>query len=804
MAFDVKPLRRVSIMCRIRLLRSILISNVNFRVVALFRTESIVFRCALFYVGRFLSLLRGSSFTSMHHLDSYMATVHLRMVEAPYLTISEDFTKFNYRSFTLDLAKMRNGIQVAIEECRTSISNLAPGMEMNLNLPPELNDDFRDRRWGTNRWLDEDGFVEKNSVLKWHLRQRTGMVSRNVGGKLDINKSFALDWLSRASEIPKMLMNLIHVTGGQPCRGTELSDVRIRHMTREAGIRKDFGRTFILSNYNKTSSVFDKDVFTARMLPKAVAHLLDLYLFYIRPLETVIASRHLNEAAATNFHFYLFTAMGKKIENTNFSEFFRTFVIEKFDFHGGGVRAIRQLLILMAKEYLAPEFRKYVGDEQIGDMQAGHSTQTAHRVYGRSTEQGHVSSDQIHLFGLYSGAWHVFLGLVEGKPLPLPLRKLSKQFDVLYPPEARIEGRNPYEVGDDSLESSRLMDGRCCCKGASGSEMQQRVNMEASIDQKFVALEGRLISAMRVTMAEVIVESGVLKSLGCAPDGQLSGNARVPLRVTSPGQVDGPDMHAAELRNVHSGSTSGKRSPNGSRYTTTLRPQRLHSSLASSITQIRSMSTSHAPSISHSERISLAVPHRQPSSATPYVLPGGDTPPQLPESVRNTRGALSAALGSPVLPLASSGCGIENLGGGRGDIAKKVSSVTFDDVEIECFGKDSEGKDGVLPTRSSQNSNAPSSRYDGDEIWDTFDGSGLTPSPVECACDANKTGLASASILDPLSTSKRRYQGDSAVEYGGKRLKLQDSREFFFLRNTYSHDRDTDFKCSEIFLYRKC
>lgn len=374
------------------------------------------------------------------------------------------------------------------------------------------------------------------------------MVSRNVAGKLDINKSFALEWLNRASEIPKTLMNLIHITGGQPCRGTELSDVRICHMTREAGVRKDFGRTFILLNYNKTSSVTDKDVFTARMLPKAVAHLLDLYLFFIRLLETVIASRHLNNAAATNYHFYLFTVMGKKIENINFSEFFRAFVIEKFDFHGGGVRAMRQLLILMAKEYLAPEFRKYVGDEQIGDMQAGHSTQTAHRVYGRSAEQGHISSDQIHLFGVYSGAWHAFLGLVDGKPFPQPLRRISKQFDIMYPPEALIKGRNPYEHTGSIIMGAGGGGSRCGCGGNTISAVHQQVNIDASIDQKLTALERRLISSMRVAVAEVFVESGALRGMGGGFNNETTTTGRAPLRAVSLGRADQLEGRSASRR----------------------------------------------------------------------------------------------------------------------------------------------------------------------------------------------------------------------------------------------------------------
>lgn len=94
------------------------------------------------------------------------------------------------------------------------------------------------------------------------------------------------EWLSHASNFVGIIALLIHITAGQPTRGTEITAATIVNNSL-GGIRSVFWckETIMIVQYYSKSSTVHGDKFIARFLPKPLANLLVAYLAIVRPLE---------------------------------------------------------------------------------------------------------------------------------------------------------------------------------------------------------------------------------------------------------------------------------------------------------------------------------------------------------------------------------------------------------------------------------------------------------------------------------------------------------------------------------------
>ncbi|KAK4118306.1 hypothetical protein N657DRAFT_583877, partial [Parathielavia appendiculata] len=80
------------------------------------------------------------------------------------------------------------------------------------------------------------------------------------------------------------LMALIHLTGGQASRATELMSLEHCNGTSTSrGVYVYDGSFFLVTRHVKARTVTNNEFHVARTLPKNVGHLLYQYLVYIRP-----------------------------------------------------------------------------------------------------------------------------------------------------------------------------------------------------------------------------------------------------------------------------------------------------------------------------------------------------------------------------------------------------------------------------------------------------------------------------------------------------------------------------------------
>ena len=92
--------------------------------------------------------------------------------------------------------------------------------------------------------------------------------------------------MEKTLEIQQLLLLLIHLTGGMPARGTEVSTILIRNQVHTKRHLFWSHQTLAFApTYSKTRSITGKDGSAIRFVPHCVAELILQSLVWVRPLE---------------------------------------------------------------------------------------------------------------------------------------------------------------------------------------------------------------------------------------------------------------------------------------------------------------------------------------------------------------------------------------------------------------------------------------------------------------------------------------------------------------------------------------
>lgn len=125
------------------------------------------------------------------------------------------------------------------------------------------------------------GYIPRHILSNQELRERFFGLSGSTPNHLALQS-----WLNECEQFVKFLAIIIHITAGQPTRGTEITATTIINNSK-GGIRSlywAYGRIMIVQYYNKSRNVHG-DKYLSRNLTKEVSRMLVLYLAVIRPFE---------------------------------------------------------------------------------------------------------------------------------------------------------------------------------------------------------------------------------------------------------------------------------------------------------------------------------------------------------------------------------------------------------------------------------------------------------------------------------------------------------------------------------------
>ncbi|KAG6019369.1 hypothetical protein E4U40_007082 [Claviceps sp. LM458 group G5] len=118
------------------------------------------------------------------------------------------------------------------------------------------------------------------------LKSKNGEKMRRDG---KWNSTLASEYLRHVDKFRKLLLFCVHVTGGQPARGTEILSLRFKNgCVRSRNVFLLDGYVMTITFYNKTDAEWDCPKILPRFLPWRVGQLLLSYLVYVQPLAALL------------------------------------------------------------------------------------------------------------------------------------------------------------------------------------------------------------------------------------------------------------------------------------------------------------------------------------------------------------------------------------------------------------------------------------------------------------------------------------------------------------------------------------
>lgn len=252
--------------------------------------------------------------------------------------------------------------------------------------------------WLINRVLDNDWL-------------RDELVSLGKKRELRWKKPAVSQYLAKVDRFLERLLLLVHLTSGQPARGTEL--VSLQHCnTRQGHHRSIFienGLVGTVTSYHKGYNVTGSTKIIHRYLPREVSELLVYYLWLVLPfwqkLET-LAFQRLEQSSS-----FLWPKGAGGWDSSRLG----AVLARETSMHLGttlNIITYRHITIAISRQHLkCGGFKRDYGmDKKLADEQATHGSWIAGIVYARGLQEapGHVKARRIE-YRATSREWHSFL-----------------------------------------------------------------------------------------------------------------------------------------------------------------------------------------------------------------------------------------------------------------------------------------------------------------------------------------------------------------------------------------------------------
>lgn len=351
---------------------------------------------------------------------------------------SDDDEELKYKGLTLTMTALRQFIASQVKTCQDQLHALflINPEEERINVVPVLalrafEDDatintpgwsfLQDPRnvalHGHERWL-----LNRVASTDW-LQEEFFMPSR-TGKTARWSRRAAEHYLQQVDAFLHRLLLIIHITSGQPSRGTEL--LSIQYCNTAHGLQRNVfvenGLVSFVTSYHKGYSIQGSTKIIHRYLPKEVSELVVYYLWLVLPFTNQLRLLALDQAAAVTTNPFLWALIQEKEnESGQYGPWpsSRLGHIIKREFQAqlstqASTPIWRHVAIAINRRHLQQaKFKKdYNMDSRTwNDEQAAHPTSIAGAIYARGIEEaaGHVEAARTE-YRRISRAWHSWLG----------------------------------------------------------------------------------------------------------------------------------------------------------------------------------------------------------------------------------------------------------------------------------------------------------------------------------------------------------------------------------------------------------
>jgi len=322
--------------------------------------------------------------------------------------------------------------------------------------------------------------VEENGLSGGRERMMKLLKRSNKWKKMLRKGREVLDWIGSGirdyewavGKFLEYLLILIHITGGQPGRGTEITTLRYANAMQT--IRNIFvkeGRVMIVTEYHKSMAVTDQVKVIPRFLPERVGKLLVVYLADVLPFRQLMDRK----AGMLTSKGFLWFKKDKPWETDDLTKALTTESGSRMGFHIT-TADYRHIAIAIDRRHVRGLTDGMDPDEEDAhDLQATHSTTTADKVYGiRGDILKCLSDHSIRTFERVTDRWHSFLRLISKAENDGKVRQRALSMTASMKPAKRIK----QDMGTEMQEALEGFLG----KGAKFRSKEQRLGLKGVLE----------------------------------------------------------------------------------------------------------------------------------------------------------------------------------------------------------------------------------------------------------------------------------------------------------------------------------
>ncbi|KAK3617521.1 hypothetical protein LTR22_026710 [Elasticomyces elasticus] len=364
--------------------------------------------------------------SKMLSLLAYGKSIALSHNNAGIVSWSLDRTVMSYHGRPIKLARLQEMISSVTDEAADKLRAelMWTRFDDRFEMPLEQ---FQDDVTFTKRGMSfitnsTNGLQDKRDWILQHASTHPeGRKLRSAGSW---SKTAVQKYLRQVDRFRELLLLCVHVTGGQPARGSEITTIRFRiGFLQDRNVFVIQGQMVVVTRYHKSQSQLDKPKVIPRFLPGRVGQLLAIYLTYVQPLQQYLGE----EVRGSGYSDYVWSN-----EYGPWGTERLTKVITHETRKRLGVRLTaldyRHVAISIGREVVEAQFaRGYIEetseleeaevDEDDGlEVSAGRSAEIGGNRYGVSLDViKHLSSRSIDKFRSLSAQWHAFLELISSR-----------------------------------------------------------------------------------------------------------------------------------------------------------------------------------------------------------------------------------------------------------------------------------------------------------------------------------------------------------------------------------------------------
>jgi superfamily II DNA helicase RecQ len=355
---------------------------------------------------------------------AYGKSIAMNHSNAGSISWSDDRTEMSYKGTPIDVARFGSMIRGVIEEAEDKLWKdlIWATQEQRFEVPlDKLQDDVTWTKRGVSfvdnannglqdkrEWMTRRALADARGKKMWKQKEWSRLEVRN--------------YLRKVDRFRELLLFCIHVTGGQPARGTEITSIRFRNgFQQDRNVFAIQGHMVIVTRYHKSQSQFDKPKVIPRFLPWRVGQLLAIYLAYVQPFQQYLTVKVKGLGQSDHVWANEYGPWGTdrltKIIKRESSKLLGT-RLTTLDY--------RHVAVSLGREKVGEQFsRGYVeetaeveepevDEDDPLEVSAGRGGEVGANRYGVSLDViKHLSSRSIDTFRPLCQRWHEFLGLAS-------------------------------------------------------------------------------------------------------------------------------------------------------------------------------------------------------------------------------------------------------------------------------------------------------------------------------------------------------------------------------------------------------